>query len=137
MTHKHSLTVAPGSRPATSEEQQGRSPSPIVQMSSTPVAAPRPDHERPLSVAECTIPIEVWLPTGSAVAVQVLRRDKIKDVKSKIEQLEPCYPSHHQRVVDPGICDDVLDDEPIFKIHHIRANQSFVLRGDLILSTVN
>ena len=42
-------------------------------------------------------------------------------------------PCHHQRLVDPGICDDLLDDEPVFKIHRIYSNYNFVLRGDLIL----
>ena len=131
----HCHTVAPG--PATSEELQGRSPSP-QQTSPTPVAAPRPDHdhERPLSTAEHTTPINVRLPTGSTVAVQTLDGDKIEDVKSKIEQIEPCYPCHHQRLVDPGICDDILDDKPMFKVRRFRSNHSFVLRGDLILSTV-
>ena len=88
--HVHYCTVAPG--PATSEEQQGGSPSPH-QTSPTPVAAPRPGHEKPLSTAEhtVTIPINVRLPSGSTVAVHTLGGDKIEDIKSKIEQIEPCY----------------------------------------------
>jgi hypothetical protein len=72
-------------------------------------------------------PIDVRLPTGNSITLQALYEDRVRAVKSKIEKMEPIYPSHHQRLVEPGRCDDLLDGEVLH--YHRSNNLHLVLKG--------
>ena len=67
------------------------------------------------------------LPTGSSITLQALHGDTVQIVKSKIENMEPLYPAHQQRLVEPGHCDDLSDGEVLY--HHHLSNLHLVLKG--------
>lgn len=103
----------------TGETSTSTSPSEQVQ---TPVQKQPP----------VTIPIVVNLPSGRVITVGALGTDSIHDIKLKIETADPIYPSPHQRLVEPGHCDDLLDDDKI-QNHLYYSNRQFVLRGNNII----
>ena len=76
-------------------------------------------------------PVEVRLPTGRSITVTALNTDKIHNFKSKIEAVEPSYPSSHQRLVEPGCCDDIMDDDKLLLHLNYFNSDLFVLRGNL------
>ena len=55
----------------------------------------------------------VWLPSGNSITVQALYEDTVQAIKSKIEEVESSYRSHHQRLIKPGDCNDLVDGEVI------------------------
>ena len=91
-----------------------------------------PTKQPPTPVKEIDvidIPIEVRLPTGSSITVTALNTDNIHNFKSKIEAVEPSYPSSHQRLVKPGRCDDILDEDELHQHIKYFCRDRFVLRG--------
>ena len=75
------------------------------------------------------VTIEVHLPNGRSIIVGVSEIDDVRQIKSKIEAVEPCYPSPHQRLVQPGCLDDLMDDSPMMSLVRNRGF-NLVLRGN-------
>ena len=57
--------------------------------------------------------IDVRLPSGNSITLQASHGDTVQTVKSKIEEMKPIYPAHHQRLIELGHCDDLLDGEVV------------------------
>ena len=72
--------------------------------------------------------IEVHLPDGRSIIVRVSESDDVRQIKSKIEAVEPCYPPH-QRLVQPGCLDNLMDDSPLIPLLRNRGF-NLVLRGN-------
>ena len=70
------------------------------------------------------------LPSGRSITVETLGTDSIHDIKLKIEAADPIYPSPHQRLVEPGRSNDLLDDDEI-RHYLYYSNCQFVLRGNV------
>lgn len=95
------------------------------------IANSPPTQDLPAAASPCapaiTFPIDVRLPTGNSITLQALHEDTVQVVKSKIENMEPLYPAHQQRLVEPGHCDDLSDGEVL---HYHRSNHlHLVLKG--------
>ena len=71
--------------------------------------------------------IDVRLPSGNSITLQASSRDTVQTVKSKIEKVKPAYPASHQRLVEPGHCDDLLDGEVVQ--YQRLTNVHLVLKG--------
>lgn len=79
-------------------------------------------------MAPATSEIEVRLPNRRSITVEVLARDEVRQIKSRIEAVEPCYPAPHQRLVQPGCRDDLKDDKRMLSV--IDDRRLFVLKGN-------
>lgn len=71
--------------------------------------------------------IDVQLPSGNSITLQASHGDTVQAVKSKIEKMKPIYPANHQRLVEPGHCDDLLDGEVVQ--YQRLTNVHLVLKG--------
>lgn len=79
--------------------------------------SPTPDQTQTVMRPRDQFLIEVRLPTGDSITMRVLHTDTVQNFKSKVEAVEPTYPSRHQRLVDPGFCDDLNDDKKV--VHYV------------------
>lgn len=95
--------------------------------------SPTPDQAQTVMRRQDQFLIEVRLPAGNSITMRVLHTDTVQNFKSKIEAVEPMYPSCHQRLVDPGFCDDLNDDKKV--IHYVFIHDLPFLR--LPMATLN
>ena len=102
----------------TSDKLAAKSPTPELDQL-LHERSPTPDQSQTMMRPRDQIqfPIGVRLPTGTSITVRALRTDTVKNFKSKIEAVEAMYPSCHQRLVDPGYCDDLNDDKKV--VHYV------------------